>query len=73
MKNKIWQTIKTKRFLYALLYAVLLLAYMTGSSAFFNWLIPWRGLEVLIWFICFAIVLFKSGIAYANFLERHGI
>jgi len=73
MKNKIWQTIKTKRFLYALLYAVLLLAYMTGSSAFFSWLIPWQLIEVIVWFICFTVVLFKSGIKYADCLERHGI
>lgn len=49
MKNKIWQNIKTKRFLSALLTAVLLYGFAVGSAQFWQWLIPWRWLEVVMW------------------------
>lgn len=53
MKNKIWQTIKTRRFLYALLTAVLLYAFAVGSSRLWAYLIPWRGLEIAVWFVVY--------------------
>ncbi len=53
MKNKIWQTIKTRRFLYALLTAVLLYSFAVGSSRLWAYLIPWRLLEVVVWFVVY--------------------
>lgn len=66
---KFINTIKSKRFLYALLYGLFILTYMKGSLIVIELIIPWRGLCALVWFICFVIVLFKSGIAYANLIE----
>lgn len=71
MKNKIWQTIKTRRFLYALLTAVLLMAYAVGSARLWQWLIPWRLLEIIVWFVAFFIVAAYTMIYSSEWIDKH--
>lgn len=57
MKNKFWKTIKSRRFLYALLTTVLMYAFVIGSSRLWAYLIPWRLLEVSVWLVvCFGLL-----------------
>jgi hypothetical protein len=53
MKNRLWKTIKSRRFLYALLTAVLLYAFAVGSSRLWAYLIPCKLLEVVVWFVVY--------------------
>ena len=53
MKQKLWKTIKSRRFLYALLTAVLMYAFAVGSSILLAYLIPWRLLELVVWFMVY--------------------
>lgn len=58
MKNNIIKYIKTKRFLYSLLTSIILYGFALISSRFWVWLIPWRGLEILVWFIVYFTLLY---------------
>ena len=53
MEKKLWKIIKSKRFLYALLTAVLMYAFAVGSSILWAYLIPWRLLEIIVWFVVY--------------------
>jgi hypothetical protein len=53
MKNKLRKTIKNRRFLYALLTAVIMYAFAVGSSILWQYLIPWRPLEIVVWFVVY--------------------
>jgi len=71
MKNRIWQTIKTRRFLYALLTAVLLYAFAVGSSRLWAYLIPWRLLEVVVWFVVYFGLLAYVLLNYDKWFDKH--
>lgn len=71
MKNKIWRTIKTKRFLYALLTSVLLFGFAVGSSRFWEWLIPWRPLEIVVWFVIYFGLLAIVMINFDKWYDKH--
>lgn len=58
--KKFWKLIKSKQFLYALLIALLLYAFAIGSAKFWQWLIPWRLGEIIIWFVVCGIVYYKT-------------
>lgn len=51
--KKLTYVIKSKRFLYALLTSVLIYAFAIASSRFWKLLIPWRFIEIIIWFISY--------------------
>lgn len=44
-------TVKYRRYLYALLTALFLFGFAVVLSRFLQWLIPFRWLEILVWFI----------------------
>ncbi len=71
--NKLWKIVINVRFLCWSLYSVFLFNYMVVSSVLFNWLIPWRWVEAIVWLVCYVIVLFKSVIKYDDFLNKNGI
>jgi hypothetical protein len=71
MKTKIWQNIKTKRFLYALLTAVLLNSFAVGSAQFWQWLIPWRLAEILIWAAAYFTLLAYILLRWDDWCDKH--
>jgi len=49
MKNEFWETVKSRRFLYAVLPTLLWLIFWIAVSKLLEWLIPWPLLEIVVW------------------------
>lgn len=69
--NKFWKTVKSRRFLYALLTAMLLYGFAVGSARFWQWLIPWRLVEILIWAAVYFTLLGYTLLHWDDWYDKH--
>ena len=70
MKYTIWQILKSKHFLYSLLTGVFIQIFAIVSARLWQWLIPWRWLQIIVWVVVYGYVFYKTILIVTKWINK---